>query len=118
MHFEPILSLEKQRKFTESRVLLCKFEPKNSQIIMQILDKFPFEFNHLKRIKRENKKNLIIVCEEESILVNEMTFELKRQVEECEFLIGIVPKYQAKTISQYEEWRRIWPMALQVDPRQ
>ena len=100
----PVRSIEYTRNLETVRVVVAHVEPKETSRLIQSLPELA-KLKHLKRVRKSNERNMIIIAEDGANLP---------QINGLETSIVSVSKHAPMTTEQYHEWNALWPLNLKV----
>ncbi|CAG8457624.1 2508_t:CDS:2 [Funneliformis caledonium] len=125
--FECVLSEEESRVLETVDIYVSDVEPKETERVIKFLENHCPRDNeilcHAKRIKKTSHDKgftlAVLICSVEKITITELTILinnhnlgsiLKPRIQQ-------ICKYPAITRSQFDEWRKLWPINFREDPR-
>ena len=104
---ERVLSPKELRGLETVEVLCLQVEPKNTSHVLKKLPPMPQGLSHLKRIRKVESLNKIIIGYPDTIDRIHIV-----QFDETKVTRELVSKHPALTRKQYDEWNPLWPMSF------
>lgn len=105
----------KEPKIIVNDVYIASLEPKSiSKILNWIKNAIPFhEFVHLKRVKKEGDRMLIIICKVSEIEKYESVLK-EKNFDFSKFEVYKLPMMSPTTSKDFEKWNKVWPLSKPI----
>jgi tRNA-specific adenosine deaminase 3 len=117
----PVLPPECTLELETIEILSVLIPPKTTQTVLKVLERFPLELYHLKRIRKLNGRNQVLLGLADSPSLSEIKSTLEKEYQnhvhldpetKLDYKVVKVSKWPAYTKTQYQAWNCIWPMSF------